>query len=156
MADCTRRQPAAPRGRPTYPFTAKSNHDAHTSTGTWSTRRSGEFTYHAWAPSKQAATWWYLLVTSWAMLCCLPSYAPVVAQDETEVLDEELVEEPSADSASSSAAESQGPRTLLQKLLAGRTVGLLIGLLSVVAVGFHHRALDDDSQKHVDAGSCGR
>ena len=80
--------------------------------------------------------WWYLLVASWAMLCVLPSHAPLVAQEDAEVLDETLEEPPAADSTAGRPAEREGPRTLLQKLLAGRTVGLLIGLLSLVAVGF--------------------
>ncbi len=88
---------------------------------------------------QQRRAWAFVLIAVWALAWGLPAHAPLAAQEDEsiETLDEELVETPAADDAGTGQPSEQGrPRTLLQKLLAGRTVGVLIALLSLVAVGF--------------------
>jgi biopolymer transport protein ExbB len=88
---------------------------------------------------QQGRAWAFVLIAAWALAWGLPAHAPLAAQEDEsiETLDEELDESPAADDAGTGQPSEQGrPRTLLQKLLAGRTVGVLIALLSLVAVGF--------------------
>ena len=106
-----------------------SQRDGHELQSEWATTALGR--------GSTRRAWWYGLVGAWALVCVMPSHVPLVAQDDGETLDEELLEEPVDEAPATAAPTEDGrPRTLLQKLLAGRTVGLLIGLLSLVAVGF--------------------
>jgi len=69
---------------------------------------------------------------------CTPA-SPVWAQSEDETLDEELPEPSTTPSDAASSPDSDAPtkeRTLLDTLIDGGFVGLLIILLSMVAVGF--------------------
>ena len=90
--------------------------------------------------NQQGRAWAFVLIAAWALAWGgLPAHAPLAAQEDesVETLDEALDEPPAADDAGAGQPSDQGrPRTLLQTLLAGRTVGVLIALLSLVAVGF--------------------
>jgi biopolymer transport protein ExbB len=107
------------------------------------------------SPDRPAAGRWLLLAATLALVLASGNHVRVAAQADgpgspseevvpgeletpAEPLDETLEEPLAAEPATSPppGSESPGTRTLLDTLIDGGIVGLLIGLLSVVAVGF--------------------
>jgi len=105
------------------------------------------------APMRRAVTWMVALAVGCA-LCQVPLATPARAQGEddevveeseeataskekVETLEEpELMEEPMPADTASPTSEEPEERSLLDTLMDGGLVGLLIGLLSVVSLGF--------------------